>query len=331
LAKTAQSKLKYPPEINLARRVIARFHLTVPVDVVSLAKKYANVSMETLPIDADGVCYDLKRSGVRPKIVLNRMRPSTRLRFTAAHELGHVLIPWHTGIMVDDTSSSNSGVIQHYEMEDEANRFASEILIPSNWLLSEIEHWLNPIDLVAHVASVAEVSPAAAVIKVSSLLEPGYLYAQLAEDDVIIVSGRSPGTIASGLQWGVPVDTEARFSVCEERWTGKIGGARYCWWKLPNRVAVPVTQDKREWRQILDDILIDLTNAGPARQHARQSINGVFGAANGRSSTQSNEELYASLLQTFEVRRQQSLFYEHLTQHPKFSDFLSQRIAAIKR
>lgn len=319
------------PEVNLARRILARYGLAVPVDVIALARNYAEVSIEFIPVDADGVCYDLKRSGMRPKIVLNKRRPSTRLRFTAAHELGHVLIPWHTGIMVDDTSSYNTGVIQHYKMEDEANRFASELLLPSDWILSEAKRHSNPIELAGHIASVGDVSPAAAVMKLVSLLDPGHLYAQIDEDGIIVVSGRSPGTVATGLRWGMPVKAEAEFSICEERWTGKIGRGRYCWWKLPNRVALPLTQEDRAWRQILDEILLDVTEAGPARQHAKQSINGVIGAMNGRSSSQSSEELYAALLQRFEARRREGTLYERLVQHSKFSDFLSRRVSALQR
>ena len=225
MAGTAPEKLTHPPEVNLARRVLARFGLAPPVDVLALARNYAEVSIEVIPIDVDGVCYDLKRSGARPKIVLNRQRPSTRLRFTAAHELGHVLIPWHTGIVVDDTSSHGADAVPHYRME-EANRFASELLLPSQWLSNEAENCVDPIGLLAHVASIAQVSPAATALKLVSLLEPGYLYAQVDRDGTIIVSGRSPRTVAPGLPWGAPVGAEAQFPVCEvldrRTWRGAL-------------------------------------------------------------------------------------------------------------
>lgn len=78
MAGTAQEGLTHPPEVNLARRVLARFRLTVPVDVIALARNYAEVSIELIPVDVDGVCYGLKRSNVRPKIVLNKLRPKNR-------------------------------------------------------------------------------------------------------------------------------------------------------------------------------------------------------------------------------------------------------------
>lgn len=331
MVRATQEGLNEAPETNLARRILARFGLTLPVDVIALARTYAEVFIEFIPLDVDGVCYDLKRPGIRPKIVLNKLRPPTRLRFTAAHELGHVLIPWHTGIMVDDTSSYNPGVVDHYKMEEEANRFASELLLPTDRLTKEAKYRDNPIELVASFSAMAEVSPAATTIKLVSILDPGYIYAQVDENNIIVVSGRSPGTAVSGLRWGMPVEQEAQFLVSEECWTGEIGGTRYFWWRLPGRVAIPVVQDCREWRKILDEILLDVTEAGPARQHAKQSINGVVGATNGRSSSQSTEELYAALLQRFEARRRDGSLYDSIARHPKFSDFLSQRVAALKR
>lgn len=331
MAGAAQESLTQSPEVNLARHVLARFGLTAPVDVVTLARNFAEVSVELLPVDIDGVCYDLKKSGVRPTIVLNKLRPSTRLRFTAAHELGHVLIPWHIGVMVDDISSYNSEAVPHYKMEDEANRFASELLLPSDWLSDKVDELNSPIDLIASAASSAKVSPAATAMKLITLLEPGHLYAQIDGDGTIMVSGRSPGTVAPSLRWGARVSDEAQFSVCEKQWAGKVGGAQYCWWKFPRRLTVPMAKDAREWRQILEDILLDVAEAGPARQHAKQSINGVIGGMNGRSSCQSTEELYAALLQRFEARRREGTLYDRVVQHPKFPDFLSQRVASLKR
>lgn len=49
--------------------------------------------------------------------------------------------------MVDDTSSHNAKAIQHHKMEEEANGFASELLLPRDWLLGKAERWLNPIEL----------------------------------------------------------------------------------------------------------------------------------------------------------------------------------------
>jgi hypothetical protein len=84
-------------EINLARRVIKRFDMSPPVDVAAVAGRYAKIEYCTIPFSIDGICLNLKRIGVRPTIIINLDRPPLRKRFTLAHELGHVLIPWQPG------------------------------------------------------------------------------------------------------------------------------------------------------------------------------------------------------------------------------------------
>jgi Zn-dependent peptidase ImmA (M78 family) len=322
--------LSSPPEINLARRIHERFKLTVPVDVIELAKKYADVTFEILPIEADGVCYDLKRSGVRPKIVLNRLRSKTRLRFTLAHELGHVLIPWHAGIMVDDLSSPVWDADGHYKMEGEANRFASELLLPSKWMIDQISRMEDPLELASSISQGAQVSPATAVIKLLSLLESGHIYAETDDAGIIVASGRSPGTIASGLGRGKPLDEEARFLAGVKSWVGLVGVSYYHWWNIPNKIPIPILNDIRDWRKILVDLLTDSLSDSVERQHAKQSVNGVIGAMNGRLSQKSAEELYAALKQRFDSKKHEEPMYEKITRHPDFEVFLAKRVSDLK-
>jgi Zn-dependent peptidase ImmA (M78 family)/transcriptional regulator with XRE-family HTH domain len=64
-------------------------------------------------IDVDGLT--LRLAGLPPIIVLNSQMPADRMRFTLAHELGHLVMHY----------------IPSPEMETEANAFASGILMPS--------------------------------------------------------------------------------------------------------------------------------------------------------------------------------------------------------
>jgi Zn-dependent peptidase ImmA (M78 family)/DNA-binding XRE family transcriptional regulator len=77
------------------------------------------------PHRIDGV--GLLRSALPPMFFLNRRLPTDRLRFTLAHELGHVIMH---GIPGD-------------EMEVQANRFASELLMPQE----EMRAQLSPVTL----------------------------------------------------------------------------------------------------------------------------------------------------------------------------------------
>ena len=77
------------------------------------------------PHRIDGI--GLLRSSLPPVFFLNRQLPVDRLRFTLAHELGHVVM--HT--------------LPSDEMETQANRFASEFLMPRH----DIIHMLVPVTL----------------------------------------------------------------------------------------------------------------------------------------------------------------------------------------
>ncbi|MDD2542272.1 MAG: ImmA/IrrE family metallo-endopeptidase [Desulfuromonadaceae bacterium] len=64
-----------------------------------------------------------------PIIFVNELLPGDRLRFTLAHELGHIVMHHNS--------------IPGPEMESEANAFASEFLMPKN----DIEYYLHQLDL----------------------------------------------------------------------------------------------------------------------------------------------------------------------------------------
>jgi len=78
-----------------------------------------------------------------------------RRRFTIAHELGHFLIPSHTGnrhCTAADLRESRRGN-DHQRRESEANRFAAGLLMPKPWFARDIGR-LGDAD-VAHVATLA--------------------------------------------------------------------------------------------------------------------------------------------------------------------------------
>ncbi len=98
----------------------------------------------------DGVTVNI--SGLPPVIFLNSISPADRTRFSLAHELGHV-------IMHGQISAS---------MEDEANAFASELLMPEKEMRAEFS---NKIDLkeLARLKRIRKVSMAALLYKASRM------------------------------------------------------------------------------------------------------------------------------------------------------------------
>jgi Zn-dependent peptidase ImmA (M78 family) len=115
-----------------------------PVDVMSFIKqKDIDLSYEQLDDDWSGFCV---RSPGGSKVVLNEKHHIHRQRFTAAHELGHLIL--HCGhddeeqVFVDKTvaynrnDASSSGEVKK---EIEANRFAAELLMPKKFIEKDIE------------------------------------------------------------------------------------------------------------------------------------------------------------------------------------------------
>lgn len=75
--------------------------------------------------------YDKKKSFVS----INMSRPITRQRFTAAHELGHILL--HTEIKANNFLCPISGVKN--DIEKEADSFASNLLMPTDELNKRVD------------------------------------------------------------------------------------------------------------------------------------------------------------------------------------------------
>lgn len=159
---------------KIANKVFEREGLKLPVDIIALLNKYANVECIDIPF-SDAICVDLDKY---PTIIYNEETQHTRLRFTLAHELGHIKIPWHTGIISCHTEEELPEVQREYEeMEKEANTFASELLIPRLWLNGIInearDYGLERIiDLVCEKA---QVSKLAALYAISENLPDGYI------------------------------------------------------------------------------------------------------------------------------------------------------------
>lgn len=126
-----------------ARRVISRLRLLAPpIDVEAVAKELGvEVKLESFPNDISGA---LSRGRDHAVIAANLNHPSTRRRFTIAHELGHYLLHPDSPAYYDQEHQ----VGLHFRAritgaswdskEVEANRFAAELLMPRRMLLARI-------------------------------------------------------------------------------------------------------------------------------------------------------------------------------------------------
>lgn len=311
---------------NYAKRLHTKYSLSMPVNLDDLAKEYAILKYTQIPLEIDGVCADLKVSGKRPRIFVNIDKPKKRQRFTLAHEIGHVVIPWHTGTIFDLTTITKSdSTIDYWEMEQEANAFATELLMPTGWVESLIEQdKANISNLHKEIVKTADVSDIAACLRLIQFLPKGYVFVVVDCGDNVQYSGRSKGTIASALSRGEVLDIANHYTYCVKRsFIETFSGACY-WFELPTDIELPNTDGNCDWRTILQSIFSDLGLEEAAERKMTQQLNGVLGFANSivKHGTFSKESLYSACIQRLETHRH----LDPITHHQEFPTFLSAKI-----
>lgn len=141
--------------------------LEIPVPIKDLALQLDIIDI--VPLDVEGFEGGLitQADKFQGAILFNEESPETRQRFTIAHELGHFLIPSHIpspdGRFLCKASdllalSAKEGN-RRMQMEVEANRFASLILMPPKMVKADLAKSAEPnISQIIRMASRYEVS-----------------------------------------------------------------------------------------------------------------------------------------------------------------------------
>lgn len=318
--------LRIPAEIKLARKIIKKHSLQVPFDLNKLAEQYAEVIYKDIPINGvDGVSLNLKVIGKKPKIIVNSNSPSTRQLFTLAHELGHVIIPWHTGTIVDDIHNSNYKDFAYSVLEHEANLFASELLMPREWVLLNYEIHKHDIgSFHEFIVNSIGVSGQAAAISLVKNLPPGIVY--IAEHkNIILYSAQTKNTNIK-----LP-ETNQQFSKniykhVNAHTVYKAKTITYHWFDLNAQLCIEETKDIREWRQILHDIATDI-NPTVGIDSFKKSVNSIISFTNGNiklnQDSYNKESVTTACLYKFEREG-----YEKFIIHPDFKIFIKKRVEA---
>lgn len=271
-------------------RVAARYlqklgGLSPPFDVLAVVRSLATVEpVGWIPGAADAVTTGLKLEDRRPHVIFNSNRPQHRINFTLAHELGHILIPWHVGVIVSHAESepeAESDTV-YRDMEREANEFAAEFLAPTDWIRGLLRSAPSLKDLYAQLRT-AGLSPLAAAIRMSSVLPPGFLFVQTDHHGRVQFSGRSPGTHASVPLKGSLIEEASLLETCDE--VARADDAAPTWLFRFQPSSGSSGSDRGDPQVLLSQILSDTCSMSEEHSHLRQAIAGIVGNANngGRS------------------------------------------------
>ena len=121
----------------MAKKVIRDYGLTtVPIDldIIFDKNKFQKVEINN-PKGIDGAILNIPGKGT--VVAINKAKPFNRIRFTLAHELGHIFLHHDKRDIYEREGSQDLEGVTDDEMpscapakETEANIFASELLIP---------------------------------------------------------------------------------------------------------------------------------------------------------------------------------------------------------
>lgn len=300
----------------MASRVLAIRKLTPPFDLDQLAAEYGELEYIPMPFVVDGITIGIG-SANKPGILINTSAPATRQKFTLAHEIGHIVIPWHTGTII---SHLNPGKVDaaYIQMETEANRFAAELLMPSRWLVDEFQHAASVEQYFRSVLNQAGASREATLNKILRPLPQPVVCIQV-DGFSRVLNPRRSQTAPYPPERDTVVSSETFQTDCRfERF--EIDGQLYMSWVFIGRDIQEV--DKRPWREIYAQILSDT-----GTQEYLQNMNGILAAAYGKNKALDEPEICGAIIRAFTKYE----IFDSVRKHELFEQFVIKRVKELNR
>jgi len=302
---------------NFARCLIEKYKLSPPIDIESLLRRYADLAFENIPFEGvDGISLNLKVIGKTTRVIVNNKMSQIRQRFTMAHELGHVIIPWHVGTIIDHAKPEETRETSHYwKIEAEANAFAAELLMPFSYIEDVLANTKDLANANGMLSRECQVSPIASAKRLASFVPKNIVYAY-ERSGITEFSGRTEGTIANALSWSGQFPSSP-FDYAESHFEASLNGGRIHWWVLPREMHFDIN-DNRTWREILDLIIRDIGVPSSSVEKFKASVNGVVAYSNGvskRSDGHTADAVVSASIQRFKSKVDYQLFVEHKDFH----------------
>ncbi|WP_157683918.1 ImmA/IrrE family metallo-endopeptidase [Brevundimonas diminuta] len=283
------------------------------------------MEFDSIPEGIDAVCVGLKSPGKRPLVIVDRNKPELRKRFTLGHELGHLLIPWHAGLIIDDIHLFEEN-FEESHIEAEANRFSSELLAPTDWINSNFDLIGDPAKSMLQIADKAKISIPAAYFRIATIGPIGLLFAR-ESNGVLRNVGRTTGTIAAAPMHGSQYDPNM-YSIAKH-YSVTHGGEIYHWWAFADEVAIPSIFDNGDWRLLLAEIVGGLGLTPEEDKKFKQSLNGTLSNVNSQlRENRTPERMYSRILQRLHSAAAQNYRIQFILDHPQCHPFISARVSA---
>jgi hypothetical protein len=315
----------------LAATLVERFGLVPPVPVRELAESFAEIEEAAIPGACDGLAIGL--SHARPRIVIRPRGNTRRVRFTVAHELGHILLPWHVGSNL--ACLTGRGEFDDYRAsaaETEANRFAAELLVPDSWLRPIVQTLgVQEIAPLLHAVQAADVSAHVAALKLAGALPPGFGFVLLDGVNRVELAGQSPGLNLPIPKRGQTLDAGTLDRMAARREALRYGTREMVWWSFHQAAVSAEIDQPGTSREALAAIVRRHVSDDSEYQRIYGCISSVIGAANsqaGHDGRTKPEELHARFRSRFAVTRR---LPESLLIDAEFETWLERRAVELGR
>lgn len=314
-------ELASSPVENLANLIIKKHSLEPGFDIKEFLATQADLRFGEIPNGIDGISLNLKSQDKRPIVIISTALPSVRQKFTMAHELGHIVIPWHIGTIFSHTDENHAFASRLYHnCEVEANKFAAELLMPSQWVESMLSTQ-HPADAFEAIRRIAGTSPAAAFYKIASKIS----------DEYIGVLTNSYGRIESFKsnnphlnrrpRNGESIEEQAVFKNASKIRLSTHAQSKIFWIKYSKDVFVPIDSDSRNWREILKSIIEEIKPDKKLRGRILSCISYL--------------NRPDAMLEEFFLKARQRIISDNdffkMAEHPDFELFLIKRINELIR
>ncbi|WP_307075988.1 ImmA/IrrE family metallo-endopeptidase [Arthrobacter pascens] len=244
-----------------------------------------------------------------------------RERFTMAHELGHLLLPWH---LPSANCEVGEGALDlpTFSLEEEADVFASCLLVPDAWLLHQVDRSGDDMSQLLRELNAAEVTTAAALQALRRYLLAGWVFVSYGERQRIMPTRgtRLPNVPADKL-------VEVLASECFAHGEASLNGFPVYWYQMVEPLALPEKNidDPRSDHQILMDAIAMVEPDLQRRNSIGMSANGKVGGA-------LREAAGRPAIETFQAVRHRCEQWEHSTllAQPDFLLWLAERSRAVE-
>lgn len=307
--------------------MVDKFGVSPPVDLQLIADSCAEVELDDIPGRCDGLVVGLHGPRDRPLILLDRATAHQRSRFTFAHELGHVFLPWHLGDYLCYTAQPFSDEHHHAAAaEVQANRFAAHLLVPEVWLTQLIDRaGARPVLPLLEAIEAADVSAPVACLRLADRLPSGFVFAITDASGVVKWSGQTNETKVVPPQKDAPLERSLLDRAAVQVEETKYGSRRVVWWSFQSDTLPDDSEahDERRASDVLNEILG--RHVGDDAAKAKQQLSGVIGYANSvarKRGIHSKANLYAFFRSRFASERS---LPDGLLDDPDFDAWLRKR------